>query len=178
MNIDEVASPEYRALLRERYESPGWGASGRGWASTVVDFMFETGSLSVLDYGCGRGTLKRALTADWAIAPLRVTEYDPGIVGKDRMPAPADIVVCTDVLEHVEPDRLNHVLAHLGALAKRGLFLNIATAPAREYLPDGRNAHLIVRDEDWWLQALAGAGLRPSRHNKGKGLNVWVRIQP
>jgi 2-polyprenyl-3-methyl-5-hydroxy-6-metoxy-1,4-benzoquinol methylase len=38
--------------------------------------------VTVLDYGCGEGALKKAL------APHRVQEYDPGIRGKDILPKP------------------------------------------------------------------------------------------
>jgi hypothetical protein len=103
-----------------------------------------------------------------------VFEYDPGIPGKDHLPKPADLVVCTDVLEHIEPELLDGVLRHLYLLAGRGAYLVIATRLARELLPDGRNAHLIVQEPPWWLAKLKAQGWRKLRHEQRKGLCVWL----
>jgi hypothetical protein len=114
----------------------------------VRELISQVAAVTVLDYGCGRGELAKVLS------PQRVSEYDPGIAGKDGMPKPCDLVVCTDVLEHIEPDRLGNVLDHLTVLAGKALYLVIATRPAQAVLPDGRNAHLIVRDAAFWLDKL------------------------
>ncbi len=105
-----------------------------------------------------------------------VREYDPGIIGKDALPKPADLVIATDVLEHIEPELLGNVLEHIRSLARLGVFLNIATSPAREILPDGRNAHLIIRPPAWWREELAKAKLWPTHEATAKGYNVWVKI--
>lgn len=97
---------------------------------------------AVLDYGCGKGTLSR------------VTGYDPAIVGKDGLPEPHPVVVCLDVLEHVEPELMVSVLDHLQALAQEVVFIVIATGPAQKVLPDGRNAHLIQESAGWWYGRL------------------------
>lgn len=172
MNINDVATPGYRAVLRRRYESPGWGASGYHLASDIRSFAEKLGAKSILDYGCGRGTLKMALS------DLDVREYDPGIIGKDAMPEPADLVVTTDVLEHIEPHLLDNVFAHLRQLARLGLFLNIATSLSQEILPDGRNAHLIVKPAAWWKEHLEAAQLWPSLEQQRKGYAVWITRLP
>jgi len=58
------------------------------------------------------------------------------------------------VLEHVEPDLLDNVLAHISSLTRHYAFLNIATVAALKTLPDGRNAHLIVEPPEWWRARL------------------------
>lgn len=166
--LDTLATPAYRATLRERYTQPGWGASGYGWAPLVQSFAKKIGAHSILDYGCGRGTLKTAMP-DWD-----VREYDPGIIGKDGEPEVADLVVSTDVLEHIEPPLLDNVLTHIRWLARKGVFLNIALGPAKEILPDGRNAHLIQKPVDWWMVRLRDAGLYPAMQQVRKGVSVWV----
>ncbi|MCI0564617.1 MAG: hypothetical protein MN733_39620 [Nitrososphaera sp.] len=97
----------------------------------------------VLDYGCGKG-----LTA--AGLPFPIKEYDPAIEGKDTLPEPADVVLCLDVLEHVEPECISEVLDHLASLTKKVGIFNIALYPAMKTLADGRNAHLIVESAWWW----------------------------
>ena len=69
-------------------------------------------------------------------------------------PNPADIVACTDVLEHIEPECLEDVLADLRQVTKRLGFFTIATRPAKKFLADGRNAHLIQQDAKWWIERL------------------------
>jgi hypothetical protein len=64
------------------------------------------------------------------------------------------MVVCTDVLEHIEPENVDDVLDDLQALTRRVGFFVIATRPAKKILEDGRNAHLIQHGLDWWLPKL------------------------
>jgi hypothetical protein len=89
---------------------------------------------------------------------VRFAEYDPAIPGKDERPEFADLVVCTDVLEHIEPERIGAVLAHLRGLARKAIWCVISTKPSNKTLPDGRNAHILIRPESWWREALAAAG--------------------
>ena len=129
-------------MNRVLHRKKTFGASGHKWADHVRDMKG-----SILDYGCGKGTLKKAL--GWEIS-----EYDPCIPGKDTPPEPHDCVVCTDVLEHIEPEHLDAVLSDLKRLMRRSGFLVIATRPAKKTLPDGRNAHLIVKPPEWWRHKL------------------------
>lgn len=166
--LDDLASPEYRRQLVAKHQSTRWGKSGHSHLADLSAWRTMIGAESVLDYGCGQGTLKTH-------APFKVQEYDPGIPGKDVLPKPADLVVCTDVLEHVEPDRVDQVLAHIRRLAGKGVYLVISCRPARELLPDGRNAHLTVQPESWWLERLQSAGFKIEGHEVRKGLVVWAR---
>lgn len=150
----DLTSPAYKALLEEQHRKTNWGKGGHSWSDKVRVFARELGATGALDYGCGRGTLKPALEA----LGLKCTEYDPGIPGKDIPPKLADLVVCTDVLEHVEPEKVDAVLRHIFCLARKGAFLAIAKKPAKAILGDGRNAHLICQEDGWWLERLRAAG--------------------
>lgn len=144
----DLVSPDYRRQLEEMHQSRRWGADGAKHVDAVRALIEKFSPTTILDYGCGREALGRAL------APIRVSGYDPGIAGKDKMPKPCELVVCTDVLEHVEESNLDNVLAHLVALTAKALYLVIATRPANATLPDGRNAHLIVAGADYWIAKL------------------------
>jgi len=140
-------TPGYRELNRTLHERPDYGVSGESYVQFVVGACRKVGSRDVLDYGCGKRTLEKALG-------FAIHNYDPAIEGLDAPPAPADVVVCTDVLEHIEPDCLDDVLDDLKRVTRRvGLFI-IATRPASKTLPDGRNAHLIQQPEAWWIERL------------------------
>jgi hypothetical protein len=166
---EDLASEHYRQQLKEKHESVAWGKHGHSHASEVQEMIRQLGARTVLDYGCGRATLAKALS------DVKVQEYDPGIAEKDHLPKPADLVVCTDVLEHIEPHLLDRVLRHIYLLARQGAYFVISTRPARELLPDGRNAHLIVEPPEWWLGKLAQQGWEILRHEERKGLCIWVR---
>ena len=65
-------------------------------------------------------------------------------------PEPADLVVCTDVLEHVEPECLENVLDDLKRVTKQALFLAVSTRAANKSTSDGQNTHKIVEDLEFW----------------------------
>lgn len=145
----QTLSEDYKALISELHEKQeSWGSGSSRHAHVVADIaeMDET----ILDYGCGKGGLKRTLGTGYD-----VREYDPGIPGKEAAPEPADVVVCTDVLEHIEPEFIDKVISHIYALTKRKAYIIIAMRPARAILPDGRNAHLIIEGWDWWKEKLS-----------------------
>jgi hypothetical protein len=146
----QTITPEYQKLNAKMHrKTPGWGAGSWRHVDAVTQFMEDTSSATVLDYGCGKGKLREALGA-----PEWFTEYDPCVHGKDATPEPADLVVCTDVLEHIEPDLLDNVLKDIARCAIRAAFIVIATRPAKAMLPNGSQPHLIIQDKDWWLNKL------------------------
>lgn len=154
----DLISPQYREEQRALHAAPrGYGGRGCKWAGTVEALIQMLGATSVLDYGCGQGTLVSALTVR-NLPAVRLAEYDPAIAGKDHLPMFADLVVCTDVLEHIEPDRLNAVLAHLRMLARKAVFLVVNLRETNKVLSDGRNAHLIIETATWWQNRVIQAG--------------------
>jgi hypothetical protein len=157
----ERITERYRVLNRELHaRAGGFGGKGRKWLPTVLAIAAHVDAQSLLDYGCGQGSLMLAIHEALRKAPgrPRLTDYDPAIPGRDNEPAPADLVVCTDVLEHVEPGCLAAVLAHLRALTQKALFLVVALDPANKILSDGRNAHLIQEPPAWWEHQTIKAG--------------------
>ena len=139
-----LISDDYRILNSKLHdENEKYGTSGHMRAKDVVSLCEKIGSWDVLDYGCGKGTLAKALT-------FKIAEYDPCIAGKDFTPNPADLVICSDVIEHIEPVSLDAVLLDLCRVIKRHGYFIIHTTAASKFLPDGRNAHLIQRSHEWW----------------------------
>lgn len=144
-----LISDSYRLLNRSLHEiNLFYGVGGAKHAPTVKKLAASLSTTSVLDYGAGKGML--AAEIDFPI-----WEYDPAIPGKDALPRPADLVVCTDVLEHIEPEHLGAVLCDLRRVTKRLGYFVIHTKAAGKTLPDGRNTHLIQQNEAWWRKHLA-----------------------
>lgn len=146
--MTSLISDDYLQQQKHLHATTDYGIVGQKWADTAR-LLSQSGRKSILDYGCGRQTLKEALGPAY-----RVACYDPAIEGLDTPPEPADVVVCTDVLEHVEPDCLDAVLADLHRLTKEVALLVVHTGPAKKVLPDGRNAHLIQEGSAWWTRRL------------------------
>jgi hypothetical protein len=174
----DVISRPYRDLQFELHARPqGYGGKGARWASTVLEIKAGYGCHSILDYGCGRGSLGDALLLATGSRPY---EYDPAVPGKDTLPMFADLVVCTDVLEHIEPDKLGNVLEHLHLITRRALFLVISTRASNKTLADGRNAHLIVEPGDWWRARVEEAGFTvhepPGVHPVKTPAKAWITV--
>lgn len=166
----QLVSNGYRGTLQAMHASQRWGADGHKHADAVRALVDEVQPATILDYGCGRGELANALL------PLRVSGYDPGIPGREGMPKPCDLVVCTDVLEHVEESKIDNVLGHLAALTGKALYLVIATRPANAVLPDGRNAHLLVESPDWWLAKIDALGFARCEVSSRPGREMVARL--
>lgn len=176
----DLISPAYVAMQEELHASPrGYGGKGHKWAEGVLELIRRYQCGSVLDYGCGQGSLVAKLRLMLGAA-VRVDEYDPAIPGKNGYVEFADLVVCTDVLEHVEPDKLDNVLAHIRKLTKKAALLVVATRPSSKHLSDGRNAHLILELSDWWERKVTAAGFTiqpdPPISPLAKPSREWVAV--
>lgn len=153
--MDLLISKEYRKQLEGEHEDRYWGGTGRKHASEILEIAKKYKCFDVLDYGSSnhKDCLKRHFHRNYP-GELLFYEYDPAVSSKSAMPDPAHMVVCTDVLEHVEPELLDNVLQHIDSCMLRCGFLVISNIPAFSILPDGRNAHLIQESKDWWQAKL------------------------
>jgi hypothetical protein len=154
-----LITDEYRRLNAELHKTAGgYGSKGGKWAPRVWTFAQSIGAASILDYGCGKGSLKGELQAFGGANVYEIREYDPAIAGKDAPPAPADLVVCTDVLEHVEPESIDEVFADLVRLANKAVLVAVACRAGKRKLADGRPDHLTVQPPLWWARRASKAG--------------------
>jgi hypothetical protein len=154
----ELISEGYQTLITKMHATTNWGDGSHRRAEGLVPVIRGLGYPStVLDYGCGKGTLGPALRA--FMPYLQVREYDPGIPGKDTPPAEkSDLVISTDVLEHIEPECIDSVLAHIASVTGKYFYATIGLELAKHILPDGRNAHILIRPSAWWIDKLRAAG--------------------
>jgi hypothetical protein len=80
--------------------------------------------------------------------------YDPAIPEFSAFPSGRfDVVLNTDVLEHIPEPHLPEVLAQIASLADHAIIiphLNLA----RTVLPDGSNAHCTLKTPDEWAEIL------------------------
>lgn len=176
--VDALISKDYLETQKILHAQPqGYGGKGARWVSTVLSVARQYGCGSILDYGCGRGSLGDAILL---ATGTRCREYDPAIPGKDHQPSFADLVVCTDVLEHVEPAHLSATLDVLRRLARKAVFVVVCTRPSNKTLPDGRNAHLIVEGDAWWRAQCEAVGFTvlppPAIHPVKMPAKAWIAV--
>ncbi len=144
----QLITDEYRKLNENLHENnKHYGISGVNYLDEVIQILKSLNTQDLLDYGCGKSTLAHNL-------PFTIKQYDPAVKKYSAMPHPADVVVCTDVLEHVEPDLLDNVLTHIASLTKKRGYLSVCTREAKKKLTDGRNAHLIIENNHWWIKKI------------------------
>jgi 2-polyprenyl-3-methyl-5-hydroxy-6-metoxy-1,4-benzoquinol methylase len=187
--MTDLISDKMLQANRELHARDGYGGSGWKQAEAVVAYAQRLCARSILDYGCGEGTLRMALgkgSKKRSIVGMRwkgkVFEYDPAFVSRNQL-VKSDLVVCTDVLEHVEPKLLDNVLAHARGLTRKGAFFVVATRFSNKLLPDGRNVHLVVKGARWWVRKIGRAGFVidawEERRRKGDdgphSVVVWAR---
>ena len=106
---------------------------------------------TIADYGCGQSRF-----VDWLakLNDARALRYDPAIAEHaTRLDGPVDLVLCTDVMEHIPEEAVERTLADIRRLSPAAYF-NISLRPARARLPNGANAHCTVRPKDWWEDRL------------------------
>jgi hypothetical protein len=125
------------------------------WYNDVKQFLLDHPlPNSVIDFGCSRGSLIEKIKVDFPSIQI-VDGYDPGYAKFEQKPVGQyEMLISTDVIEHIEPEFLDTTLSYIESLYKKTAWIIIACYPAKKYLPDGRNAHLIVESTDWWLDKI------------------------
>jgi hypothetical protein len=145
----KTISQEYLQTQKELHQNPNYGSASLFLAPVVKKILQDSNLISISDYGAGKKNLEKKLI-ELGLKNFEYYPYDPAFP-EYGLPQKADIVCCIDVLEHVEEAYLLNVLDELKRLTIKLGFFAIATTPAKKFLKDGRNAHLIQKPASWWL---------------------------
>ena len=127
----------------------------RKFRNVVQPFLAGLSVTTLLDYGSGGSDWHLpGFDTDTNASALEffslktVTNYEPA---RDRDGVrSADCVTCIDVLEHIFISDLPAALRDIFSLATSCVVLNVACYDAAAQLPNGENAHISVRDPQWW----------------------------
>ena len=148
---------------------------------SIVPFVVDLYSIiqynkckSLLDYGCGKAVgytqnfkdidpkkkipnFNVPLHTYWGIEDLSL--YDPGTLEYPTLPSKkVDVVLCTDVLEHIPEDDLGWLIRDIFNLSNKVVFLNVSTVLAIKTFTSGKykgeNVHVSVFDHTWWVDKI------------------------
>lgn len=155
-HLDELN--ETYEMYRQLHQNPSIfkGGSIKSYVHDIGKMIQDSNVKTLLDYGCGKAishkdyNLKRL----WRLEKVQL--FDPGVDEYSNKPeGQYDMTVCIDVMEHVPPECVDAVLADIAAYTKKVAVFSISTRPAAKHLPDGRNAHLTVKEPQWWLKKIS-----------------------
>ena len=164
-----LISETYRQLNQTLHtRNRNYGVGGQQWIKPVTQWALDHGCHSILDYGSGKGVLAEGLSVDFD-----VRRYDPCIPQIAKLPEPADLVVCKDVMEHVEREYVSTVLDHIQCLADVSVIFSIATIKSNKKLPDGRNCHITLEPRQWWLDQLRKRWRLERIEHKPKAIDAY-----
>jgi len=170
-----ITSAYRDVLTRTRAHSPQWGNAQRHAAGVIraLEALDVHGGL-ILDYGAGTGAFGRSVAA-LSSHRFSVVNYEPSVPSWSELSlGPFDAVVCTHVLEHVEPELLEATIAELGARARVLIYVEVPHGPANKELDDGRDAHLTQWPRDRWEAWLNFPGFKRRRGVAANPINsLW-----
>jgi hypothetical protein len=147
-----MISEEYKNILKTLYQKRTF-TEKNFWYDDFKKFLSdEIKPNSILDFGCSHGASLKKIKEDFSYIQ-KIHGYDPGVEEYEEKPKHVyEYLLCTDVIEHIEPEYLEETLSYIDSLFTRKAWVIIACYPAKKKLLDGRNAHLIIEDSEWWIQ--------------------------
>ena len=143
-------SKEYLEELKKLHNIKSFGRNA-GIPDVVKNLIIENKINSFLDYGAGKGLTSEAIKE--AFPNIDLYTYDPATFPID-LPEKVELTYSSDVLEHVEPSLIDETVNDLSNRSTRYQYHLIACHPAKKSLSDGRNAHLIIENANWWRTKL------------------------
>jgi hypothetical protein len=123
----------------------------------LENFIKEIEPESILDFGCGKGKLLETLSEKYP--SITLNGYDPATPEYDMPLVKSDLIISTDVLEHIEYEHIDATLKEIQD-SSHYVYHLISCAPAKLILPDGRNAHIIQEDPQWWKSKFESLGYK------------------
>lgn len=167
-----MITPEYQQKITHYHKGRVWGGAVKGKVFDIECTANDNGCRTILDFGCGFGMLKEKIGHKFD-----VTEYDAGIERKNKLPVGSyDMVVCVDVMEHVEPEFVDETIELLYQYATKVIYVSICCAPSLENFDDGENLHLTVRPPSWWMSLFEKRGCKFSYTGTDRGLLIKVTV--
>tara|TARA_R110000824_G_scaffold315363_2_gene502507 strand:+ start:1098 stop:1742 length:645 start_codon:yes stop_codon:yes gene_type:complete len=176
----------YKHLHKEEYKFRG--ISLIPFAIAIYGIIQSNKCKSIIDYGCGKAIAYKENFKDidykkqipnftvplhkwWGIDELQL--YDPGVPEHSKLPTKkADLVICTDVLEHIPEEDLDWIIREICSLSNSVVFINVSSQPAKKTFTSGKykgdNVHVSLFDHKWWVDKVKTV------HKDYKDLKIYL----
>lgn len=152
-----MITENYKKQLSNIHKKSNWGANSRlssPKVHNIPELIKRYNIETLIDFGCGQGGVHKYLEKKYNLKDA--AGYDPCVKTYEVLPQGVfDMLISLDVLEHIEPDFIDDTLKLINNKFKKISFLNIHTSKAKLILPDGRNAHLIQEQPEWWKEKIS-----------------------
>lgn len=143
---------EYRILHRS---VTSYGSGGGFHLPTILSLIANHKAVSVLDYGCGKGSLVKSLREILNSDKIIIDGYDPATGWELQQGKQYDVVVSTDVFEHFHPDCVDQELRKISFLTRKVGFFVVSTRKAVYKLPTTQEqCHTVVENSEWWRRKI------------------------
>lgn len=143
--------PDYHKTLKQYtdiHAKEHYGDSADLHFDIIAREVIRLNPKSVLDFGCGRSGLAWRF---WNDGKRSIHQYDPAIPKFKEEPPECDLVLCTDVMEHILMRDVDRIFEEIKRKSKKVIF-TISMKPARRKLFDGRNAHVTLLTKTEWIR--------------------------
>lgn len=133
------------------------------YAKTIKNIIDKNKYQSLLEFGCGKGQYykKKFKIKNETIPPLnnywnlKINLFDPCVKKYHKFPNEnIDISICIDVLEHIPEEDHDWILEKFLSITNFFSFIQVACYPAIALLPNGKNAHISIKDHNYWQDKL------------------------
>jgi hypothetical protein len=131
----------------------------------------------MLDYGSGDGNQYFTYKLNEYINMPALYCYDPAIDKFSKKPnLKFDIVINTDVLEHIPEFDLENVVTEIFNYSIKAIYFRIATSLAMTLLPNGDNAHCTLKTHDEWVSYIKNIKSK-TKSNSITIVDTWGQSQ-
>ena len=155
--MDKSRYELYLEMAKQTHQNPNtWtGSHLRDYhIGAISELIQQQGIKTVLDYGCGKALFHQK---EW-----NATLYDPAVPEYSNEPTGKfDLVICTDVLEHIPEEDIPRIVQQLKDLTQGWLYISVCPRLAGQKLtlPDSGeevNSHVCVKPPEWWQEQING----------------------
>lgn len=180
LTTEEISvRPNEKEIYQKMWDIEEYRKKSPGEAC-VMEFLSQAkpkAGSTVVDIGCGTGRAGMALAI---VGNLKVTfiDFAENCLDKDmkemidgqphlsfieadltngKLPIVAEYGFCTDVMEHIPPDKVQRALDNI-LLACKHVFFQIATFPDGFGAAIGHPLHLSIHPYAWWLERFTERG--------------------
>lgn len=130
------------------------GLSILNHAKEIGRLIKDIDAKTVLDYGCGRAEAYRSphkIHHQWGLKRSQVTLYDPAFHHAPPPVGQFDLVVCSDVLEHIPEEEVDAFIARIFGHARKAVWASVCCRPAKKVFPGTEtNLHVTIKPYEWW----------------------------